>query len=106
MVSMERIEELGRAIGREFRPQRVILFGSYAYGTSTEDSDVDLLVVMPHTGKAWRVASQIRARVRPRFPVDLVVRAPEQVRKRIALGDCFMKEITERGRVLYESADG
>ncbi|MHC4644471.1 MAG: nucleotidyltransferase domain-containing protein [Planctomycetota bacterium] len=103
---MEQIQELGRQIGREFHPERVVLFGSYAYGTAREDSDVDLLVVISHKGKGWRLAGKIRGRVCPQFPVDLLVRSPEQIRQRLKLGDCFLKEITEQGKVLYESTGG
>jgi len=103
MVMMEQIEELGHLIGRMFRPERVLLFGSHAYGAPEADSDVDILVIMNYEGKSWKKASEIRGRVRPRFPVDLLVRTPEQVRERIALGDCFIREIMEKGRVLYES---
>jgi predicted nucleotidyltransferase len=106
MVSMEQIEELSRQIGREFHPEQVVLFGSYAYGTATKDSDVDLLVVMSHKGKGWRLAGKIRGRIRPKFPLDLLVRSPEQIRERLSLGDCFLKEVTEKGKVLYESAGG
>ena len=105
MVHMEQIEALGRAIAGEFRPELVLLFGSYAYGTPTEDSDVDILVVLPHEGKGWRIATEIRTRLRPAFPVDFVVRTPKEVRRRLALGDCFMKEIIGKGKVLYESSD-
>lgn len=105
MIDMEQIEALGRAIAGQFRPERVLLFGSYAYGTPTEDSDVDILVVIPHEGKGWRVATEIRTRVQPAFPVDFVVRTPDEVRRRLALGDCFMREIIEKGKVLYESPD-
>ncbi len=104
MVSMEQIKALSREIGREFHPERVVLFGSYAYGTATKDSDVDLLVVMPHKGKGWRLAGKIRGYIRPKFPLDLLVRSPEQIRQRLTLGDCFLKEIAEKGKVLYESA--
>ncbi len=104
MVGMEQIRALSQQIAREFHPERVVLFGSYAYGTATEDSDVDLLVVMPYKGKGWRLAGKIRGHVRPQFPVDLLVRSPEQIRRRLSLGDCFLKEVTEKGRVLYESA--
>lgn len=103
MVSMNQIEALSRQIGREFHPVRIVLFGSYAYGTATEDSDVDLLVIVPHKGKGWRLAGKIRGCVRPKFPLDLLVRSPEQMRQRLSLGDCFLKEVTEKGRVLYES---
>lgn len=103
MVRMEQIEALSQQIGREFHPTRIILFGSYAYGTATEGSDVDLLVIVPHQGKGWRLAGKIRGRVRPQFPLDLLVRSPEQIHERLRLGDCFMKEITKKGKVLYES---
>ncbi len=104
MVGMEQIRALSQQIAHEFHPERVVLFGSYAYGTATEDSDVDLLVVMPYKGKGWRLVGKIRGRVRPQFAVDLLVRSPEQIRRRLSLGDCFLKEVTEKGRVLYESA--
>ncbi|OHB75875.1 MAG: hypothetical protein A2Z25_16900 [Planctomycetes bacterium RBG_16_55_9] len=104
MVSMKQIEALSQQIGREFRPKQVVLFGSYAYGTATEDSDVDLLVIIPYKGKGWRLAGKIRGRVRPQFPLDLLIRSPEQIHERLNLGDCFLKEITEKGKVLYESA--
>lgn len=105
MVTMAETEAFGQRIGQEFRPTRVLLFGSYATGTPTPDSDVDILVVMPHKGKGHRMATKIRGRIRPRFPLDLIVRTSEQVRQRLDLGDCFVKEITQKGKVLYESTD-
>ena len=103
--TMAQIEDLCRDIGRAFRPHRVVLFGSHAYGSATADSDVDILVVMRHQTKGWQMAGEIRGRVRPRFALDLLVRTPEQIRERVALGDCFVKEIMEKGRVLYEASD-
>ena len=103
MVPMEKIEEYGRRIGEQFRPERVILFGSYAYGTPTPDSDVDLLVVMPCTKKPAHHAAEIRLLLRAGFPLDLIVREPELMRQRVLLGDPFLAEIAEKGRVLYES---
>ena len=104
IVSMKQIEALCRQIGREFQPEQIVLFGSYAYGRATNDSDVDLLVIMPYDGKGWRLAGKIRGCIRPKFPLDILVRSPEQIRQRLTLGDCFLKEITEKGKVLYESA--
>ena len=104
MVSQEKILSLSESIVREFRPECVILFGSYAYGTATEDSDVDLLVVLPFEGKAAHKALEIIRKVKPRIPLDLLVRTPEQVRERIANNDWFMREVFEKGRRLYESA--
>ena len=64
MVSMNQIEKFGREIGSEFHADRVLLIGSCADGSATEDSDVDLLVVMGHDGKGWRMASKIRGKLR------------------------------------------
>ncbi len=105
MPTMREIEALGDRIGREFRPDRVVLFGSYAYGSPGPDSDVDLLVIMPHKGKPSAVATAIRSRVRPTFPLDIIVRAPDLLARRLALQDCFLREVVDRGRVLYERAD-
>ena len=105
MVAMNKIEEFGRQIGRQFEVERVILFGSYAQGTATEDSDVDLLVVCPFQGRSVDKSVEIRMKLRPRFPVDLIVRTPEKVRQRIDMGDGFMREILEEGKVLYEAND-
>lgn len=105
MVAMDKIEEFGRRIGRQFNAERVILFGSYARGAVTEDSDVDLLVIGPFEGRSVDRSVQIRMELRPDFPVDLVVRTPEKVQQRLGMGDDFMQEILEEGKVLYEADD-
>lgn len=88
-------------IARRFRPERIILFGSYAYGTPTEDSDVDLLVVMPLPDKGRGRASDIRLSLDVTFPLDLVVCDPDYLQKRIDMNDFFLREITEKGEVVY-----
>ena len=98
---MNRIEEFGRQIGREFGAERVVLFGSYAQGLATEDSDVDLLVIGPFEGRSVDHSVKIRMKLRPRFPVDLIVRTGEKVRQRIEMGDDFMRQILQEGKVLY-----
>jgi len=105
MVAIDKIEEFGRRIGREFGAERVILFGSYARGAVTRDSDVDLLVIGSFEGRSVDRSVQIRMKLRPGFPVDLVVRTAEKVRERLAMGDDFMQEILEEGKVLYEADD-
>ena len=102
---MKQIEDVGRRIGREFRSERVVLFGSYASGTPTGDSDVDLLVVMPFEGSAVDKSVEVRLKIRPPFPVDLLVRTPQVVRQRLAMGDAFMRDILRHGKVLYEADD-
>lgn len=103
MVAMSQIKEFGQRIGREFDAEQVILFGSYARGTVTEDSDVDLLVIGPYDGKSVDRSVQIRLKLRPPFPVDLLIRTAEAVRQRIQMGDNFLQEIVEEGMVLYEA---
>ena len=103
MIERRDIEQLGRTIAERFKPERVILFGSYAYGTPTRDSDVDLLVVMNHEGSAPRKAAEIRLSLPAHVPLDVIVRSPERLHERLAMNDSFMREIIERGRPLYES---
>lgn len=103
MVAMNKIEEFGRQIGQQFGAERVILFGSYAEGVATEDSDVDMLVVVPFKGKSVDKSVEIRMKLRPGFAVDLLVRSPEKLRQRIQMGDDFMHQILQEGKVLYEA---
>jgi predicted nucleotidyltransferase len=105
MVAMDRIEQFGRQIGRQFGAEKVILFGSYARGEVTEDSDVDLLVIGLFKGRSVDKSVEIRLKLRPSFPVDLLVRTPEKVRQRLEMGDSFLREILEEGKVLYEADD-
>jgi len=100
---MNRINQFGRQIGHQFGAERVILFGSYAKGTTTEDSDVDLLVICPFEGRSVDQSVKIRMKLRPEFPVDLLVRTAQKVRQRLEMGDNFMREILEQGKVLYEA---
>jgi predicted nucleotidyltransferase len=92
-------------IVQQFRPVKIVLFGSYAYGTPTPESDVDILVMMPYRDSPGRAAADILQRTNPSFGVDLLVRTPEQVAERLAINDFFMREVMERGRVLYARGD-
>jgi predicted nucleotidyltransferase len=82
------------------------LFGSYAYGHPTEDSDVDLLVIMPRTrDRGERMSVRIRHAIPRDFSLDLLVRTPFDVAKRLRWRDPFMCELIEKGKVLYEGRD-
>lgn len=103
MVKMDQIVELGKRLGREFKAEKVILFGSYAAGHPSPDSDIDLLVIMNFKGpSAWK-ALEILERMKPRFAVDLLVRTPAQIRKRLKWNDFFLKDVLEYGKVLHEA---
>lgn len=105
MVSMADIRTVGKKIGREFRPRRVVLFGSHVRKAADSGSDVDLLVIMPFEGSSAAKAVEIRLKINPPFPLDLLVRSPQQVRRRLAMGDSFFNNILRSGKVLYEAPD-
>jgi len=103
MTRISEIKKYVSSLTREFRPNRVILFGSYARGKPTEDSDVDILVIMNHDkNKNVEQAIAIDRRVDYSFPLDLLVRKPAEVKRRMALRDAFMLTIFKEGKVLYE----
>ena len=104
MIGQEKITAFCDRIVERFQPEKVILFGSYAYGNPTPDSDVDVLVVLPFEGKNPEMATEIWMAARPRFPIDIMVRKPQELQRRLELGDVFLREIIERGTVLYEAA--
>ena len=102
LVIPSAIRALAQRIVEHFQPEKIILFGSYADGHPKPESDVDLLVVMDTPLRAGQQL-EISRGVSPRpFPLDIVVRTPQELAERIALGDLFLREITARGKVLYE----
>jgi predicted nucleotidyltransferase len=103
-IPMRVIRRYARAIAEEFRPDKIILFGSYAYGTPHEDSDVDLLVVMPARNQHSQ-AVRIRWRLAAPFPVDLLVRTQKEMAWRLEAGESFTTTVVSRGKVLYEKDD-
>jgi len=104
MADMTPIEDFAQQIAQEFRPEKIILFGSHANRTATDESDVDILVILPFDGKGSYKALEILSKLDPHFPVDLLVRTPEQVRYRLANGDYFLRDVIEGGKVLYEAS--
>ena len=103
-ISQETIDATVQHVVQQFKPEKVILFGSYAYGTPKPESDVDLLVVMNTPLKEVEQAIQIRQSIRSRMALDLLVHTPEKLAQRLKLGDFFLREITQQGKVLYERA--
>jgi predicted nucleotidyltransferase len=91
-------------IVEKFRPQKVILFGSHAYGKPDDGSDVDLLVVMP-TKNELSQSIRIRLSLWAPFPIDLLVYRPETLDKWMDWEDPYLTEILNKGIVLYEAGD-
>ena len=103
MVSMAQVRQFVDELVRQFTPDRVILFGSYARGEAAEDSDVDLLVIMPTRKRPLQQALEIRQRISRHFPLDLLVKTPAEVTRRLALHDVFLTSVIREGETLYES---
>jgi len=102
MVEMSRIMDFAGKISESFSPDRIILFGSHAYGAASPDSDVDILVIMPFEGKGFRKSLEILNRTNPEFPVDLITRKPDDTDKRYKEGDPLIRDALDKGKVLYE----
>jgi predicted nucleotidyltransferase len=98
------IRRYARQIAERFDPNKIILFGSYAYGQPRADSDVDLLVIMPAADE-MNQSVRIRLALEAPFPLDLLVRTPQKLERRIKDGDWFLREIMAKGEVLYEKRD-
>ena len=103
-VPMSSIRRYARQIADCFHPQKIILFGSYAYGTPHAGSDVDILVIMParnELAQAWKIDRSLARN----FSVHLIVRTPKNMEWRLREGDWFLREVVARGKVLYEKTD-
>jgi predicted nucleotidyltransferase len=101
-IPMAAIRRFARQIAEHFQPEKIILFGSYAYGTPHAESDVDLLVIMP----AYDVVNQsirISMAFEHPFSLDLIVRTPKQIERGLREDNWFLREVIEKGKVLYEA---
>jgi predicted nucleotidyltransferase len=103
-VLMRVIRRFARQVAERFRPDKLILFGSYAYGTPHADSDVDILVIMPAHNELDQ-AAKIACEVQAPFAEDRIVLKPQNVKWRLEEGDSFLTEIMTKGKVLYEKDD-
>src|SRR5437899_4917810 len=90
-VPMRVIRRFARQVAERFHPEKIVLFGSHAYGTPHADSDVDILVIMP-TRNQLDQAARISLAIDPPFPLDIIVRTPYSMRWRLAEGDSFLQE--------------
>ncbi|MFC1497948.1 nucleotidyltransferase domain-containing protein [Verrucomicrobiota bacterium] len=102
MVKKKQINRFVKEVTQEFSPEKVVLFGSYANGQPSEDSDVDLLVIMRHKKRNVMQALEIDKRIDRSFPLDLIVKTPKEVKTRLSQNDIFIRSIVDEGKVLYE----
>lgn len=103
---MKTIRSIAKHIAQRFDPEQIILFGSHAYGKPTAESDVDLLVVMDTPGDEMEAILQFSPSLPIlSFNVDVIVRSRRTLERRKRLGDWFLREVTQKGKVLYERTD-
>ena len=102
-VTLKDIREIAQQIVERFRPQKVILFGSYAQGKPTKDSDVDLLVIMKTNEKPVHTAARISASIDHPFPLDVLVMGPEEFEETKAVVGGLAYPAYHWGKVLYEA---
>lgn len=102
-LTEEVLSRITAKIVGNFQPEKVILFGSHAWGDPRTYSDVDILVVMDVEGSLIRKEAEISKTARPKYvPMDIIVRTPEQIQHRLRIGDPFIHRIMKEGKVLYE----
>lgn len=102
-ITEAKIRRAAQKLVDELKPEKIILFGSFAYGRPTIDSDVDLLIIMRSNLRPYDRIRQVSALLDPRpFPVDIIVRTPAEIAERLKIKDCFIEEIVTKGKVLYE----
>lgn len=102
-IPLSAIRRFARKIADQFHPEKIILFGSYAYGKPHAESDVDLLVIMPARNAIDQAIRIKQALDRP-FELDLIVMTPTWLARQLRDENWFVREITEKGRVLYDSS--
>lgn len=98
------LREIAQKVVHAFRPKNIILFGSYAYGNPTSDSDLDLLIIMDSPDRPAERIRKVSDLFDPRpLPMDFIVLTPGEMRHRLSGFDPFLEEVLEKGQMLYGS---
>ncbi len=103
-IPKKAIDHVVKQIVEKFKPQKIILFGSYARGNPRPESDLDLLVVMDTPLKESKQSLEIRRHLDVMFGIDLIVHTPKRLKERVEMGDWFLRDVLKEGKVLYESS--
>ena len=100
------IKKIARQVVKAYQPEKIILFGSYAYGRPDADSDLDLLIIKKTSERfieRWINVRQIVSDPKRSIPFQPIVLTPQELEERLAIGDQFIEEIVTKGEVLYAS---
>ena len=97
-----KLEQIVHKIKTNYKPEKIILFGSHSEGKGQRDSDIDLLVIKDTDSTPWVRAEEIDHYIQHIVPIDILVYTPKEIEERLQINDFFVKDIMEKGSVLYE----
>lgn len=102
MISKEKIDEAVKRIVENVHPDKIILFGSYAYGKPDKDSDIDILVIknmdIPRHKRSREIKKYLRGL---KIPIDIIVYSQDEIEEWKDTKHAFINEVMEQGKVLY-----
>jgi len=104
MIKEAEIHDVAQKIIQHYKPERIYLFGSFAWGKPTADSDVDLFIVKDTQERKFDRQLKVRRIINGSLPADILVYNKKEVQERIALGDFFIKAILKKGKLLYDGS--
>jgi predicted nucleotidyltransferase len=102
LILNKELAKIINSISKNYNPEKVILFGSLSGNTIKETSDIDLVVIKQTDKDPWTRMEEVDAYIDHTFPVDVLVYTPDEIRNRLEINDCFVKDILAEGKVLYE----
>ena len=100
-ITQQKIKKICQVIAEKFKPEKIILFGSFAWGRPTFDSDVDLLIIKKTKKDFIQTQMKVRRIINGELPVDILVKTPAELEKRLRLRDFFFEDVIKKGEVVY-----
>ncbi len=101
-ATFDEIKKQTQLIVEKYNPVKIVLFGTYAYGKPSPESDVDLLIIVNSDNSPWKLSAEISLLLDHAFPLDIIVKTAQEIEDRLTIGDFFIKDIINNGKVLYE----
>lgn len=97
------IDKIVKQLQNKYKPEKIILFGSFARGKPKKDSDLDLFIVKKtRKNTLERILEVDKILFNRNLPLDILVYTPRQIKERLTLGDFFVEDILNKGKILYE----
>lgn len=101
-TELKKLKKITQRIVKEYKPEKIILFGSYAWGRPTADSDFDLCIIKRDKKDFLKETRKIRGIIDGKIAADILVYTPDEMKRRFEMGDHFFRQIIKMGKTLYE----